>query len=80
VADLWTAAFIVYVAGVLLGLVIVDEPFPARLGVAAAWPLGPIGFVVTITVLLLALALVSPRVALLLAALGAVIWWIWASF
>ena len=70
----------VYLAGVAVGLVAIDARGPARLGLALLWPLGPIAFVVTITVLLLALPIAFPIVgtavlALLIAAL--VIAWKW---
>ena len=55
-----TIALGVYAVGLLLALVLLDEPFPARLGVAACWPLGPISFFAVIVVLLLALPLARP--------------------
>lgn len=78
--DVWTAVLIVYGAGVAIGLVLIDEPFPARLGVAAIWPLGPMAFVVTITVLLLVLPIALPRAAIVLAILAAAFWWLWTRF
>jgi hypothetical protein len=67
--DLVTALATVYVGGLLVGLLTVDESFPGRLVVAAAWPLGPIAFLGVVTVLVLALPIALPRAALALALL-----------
>lgn len=74
-----TIAIGMYAAGLVIGLLVIDEPFPARLGVAAAWPVGPIAFVTVVTVLLLVLPVAMPRVALVLAAVAILVWWIWTT-
>lgn len=42
----------VYVAGVAWGLLAGDAKPAARLGLALAWPLGPLAFVMTVALLL----------------------------
>ena len=56
-ADLCLA---VYVAGVVWGLMVIDAKPAARIALAFAWPLGPIAFAVTITVLLAASLIAFP--------------------
>jgi hypothetical protein len=51
---------VVYVIGVLVGLLAIDARLPARLGLALLWPLGPIAFVVTISILLAASLVAFP--------------------
>ncbi len=41
-----------YALGVLIGVVFTDGPPLTRVGLALAWPLGPLAFVATITFLL----------------------------
>jgi L-ascorbate metabolism protein UlaG (beta-lactamase superfamily) len=52
----------IYLLGVLIGLVRIDAPPLARLGLALLWPVGPIAFVVTIAILLLASLIAFPIV------------------
>lgn len=70
----WDFGFAAYVAGVLWGLLMIDAPAAARLGLAIVWPLGPMAFAVTTTILLAASLIAFPLVgsAILLAAL--VLW------
>ena len=51
---------LVYLAGVVVGVLIIDARGLARLGLALLWPLGPLAFVVTISILLLALPIAFP--------------------
>ena len=51
-----------YVAGVAVGLLRTDARWPARLGLALAWPLGPLAFVATVTILLAASTIAFPVV------------------
>ena len=62
--------FAIYVAGVVWGLIVIDAPPPTKLALAILWPLGPIAFAVTITILLAAALIAFPMfgVAVLLAA------------
>ncbi len=67
-----------YLAGIALVLLIADEPWPARLALAAFWPLSAILFATTVGLLLLALPLARPLagtiVLLTLALLGWLGW------
>ena len=66
-ADLCLA---MYVAGVVWGLIVIDATPAAKIALAIAWPLGPIAFAVTITLLLGASLIAFPvfGIAVLLAA------------
>ncbi len=69
---MWCA--VIYVAGVALGLLMIDaRPIP-RFAIAILWPLGPLAFVVTITILFFASLIAFPAfgVAVLIAAVA---WW-----
>ncbi|MBM2850779.1 MAG: hypothetical protein HW418_3721 [Anaerolineales bacterium] len=71
----WDLGFAVYVAGVVWGLIAIDARPAARLGLALVWPLGPLAFVLTITILLAASLIAYPAFgAAVLAAAGAM-WW-----
>ena len=66
---------VVYVAGVLIALVMSDARPLERVALAALWPLGPIAFIVTLLVLVLASAIAYPVVGVpLLVAIG-FLWW-----
>ena len=67
----WTA---VYAGGVVWGLIKTDTPLLSRIGLALVWPLGPLAFVVTLGVLLVAAAIAFPVFGATLVA-GAAIWW-----
>jgi hypothetical protein len=66
-ADLGLA---IYVAGVVWGLMKIDARPAARIALALAWPLGPMAFAVTITLLLAASLVAFPAfgIAVLMAA------------
>ena len=49
---MWTTLALIYVAGVLWGLVATDARPAARVGLALLWPFGPLAFVVTVTFLI----------------------------
>ena len=66
---------LVYAAGVLIGLTLGQGGLPVRVGLARAWPLGPLAFVVTVTMLLAVAAIVFPAFGVLLAAAAATAWW-----
>jgi hypothetical protein len=51
---------ILYVAGVLIGLVVMRDPWGERLGTALMWPLGPIAFAVVVPMMLIAAAILWP--------------------
>jgi hypothetical protein len=46
-----TLVVAIYLAGVVIGLALVDGRPAVRLGLALLWPLGPLAFVVTLAVL-----------------------------
>ena len=75
---LWDFGFAIYVAGVLWGLLKTDAPVPQRLALALLWPLGPLAFVVTVTMLLIALPVAFPTVGIPLWLAAASMWW-WLS-
>lgn len=66
----------VYVAGVLCGLLVTDARPAERLALALLWPLGPLAFVVTVTLLLAALPVAFPKVGIPLWLAAASIWWL----
>ena len=74
-AALAPAALLVYAAGVLVGIVAGRGRPAVRVGLALAWPLGPLAFVTTVTMLLVAAAIAFPAFGLLLAAAGSFGWW-----
>ena len=68
---------IVYILGVVVGLAVMRDRWPARVATALVWPLGPIAFVVVATILLIASAILWPVPVLGTAsALGALIWFV----
>ena len=71
----WELAGVVYVAGVIWGLVLTDATPLERMMLALVWPLGPIAFVVTIAILLVASAIAFPLVGIpLLATFALAVW------
>ena len=50
----------VYLAGAIVALFVLDAPALPRIGLALLWPLGPIAFVVTISILVAALPIAFP--------------------
>jgi hypothetical protein len=67
----------VYLAGIVIALAVMRDPWPARLGTALVWPLGPLAFVVVVSILLVASAILWPLPVLTGAALlGALGWWL----
>ena len=70
---MWIAT--VYVVGVIIGLLITDGGLAARIGLALAWPLGPLAFLVTVAGLLVVAAIAFPIFGLALAAALGAGWW-----
>jgi hypothetical protein len=68
----------VYVAGVVWGLLMIDAPILPKIGLAAVWPLGPLAFAVTITILIAASVVAFPAVAAAALAAAAAAWWAFA--
>lgn len=74
-SDLWTYAAALYVAGVTWGLIVIDAPRPGvRIGLALLWPLGPLAFVVTLGVLIVAAMIAFPAFGAFVIAAGALAW------
>ena len=69
---------LIYVVGVVAGLIFSDARPLARAGLAVAWPVGPLAFAVVVTGLLLAALYIFPvfGAAVAMAALAG--WWIFA--
>ena len=70
---MWIA--IVYVVGVMIGLLVTDGGLAARIGLALAWPLGPLAFLVTVAGLLVVAAIAFPVFGVALVAAIAAAWW-----
>ena len=64
----------VYGAGVLLALWRTDADWALRILLALLWPLGPVAFGVTISILIAASLIAFPVIGLLVAA-GLLAWW-----
>ena len=61
--------------GVLVGLLATDGSLAARIGLALAWPLGPLAFLATVAGLLVVAAIAFPFFGVALAAAIAAAWW-----
>jgi hypothetical protein len=68
-------ALLIYVLGVVAGLVATDARPLARVGLALAWPIGPIAFAAVISLLLIAALYIFPVFGAVVAALGVASWW-----
>ena len=64
----------VYVVGAVVGLLATDGPPLVRVGLALAWPLGPLAFLLTVTGLLVVAAIAFPIFGAVLAAVAAGCW------
>jgi hypothetical protein len=67
--------FAVYVAGVVWGLLTIDARPAARLGLALLWPLGPLAFALTTTILIAASLIAYPVVGVCVLIAAGVMWW-----
>jgi hypothetical protein len=66
----------IYLTGVVIALSVMRDPWPVRLGTAMVWPLGPLAFLVVISILLIASAVLWPVLVLGGAALLGVLAWL----
>jgi hypothetical protein len=66
--------WLVYGAGVLVGLVLADGRLVTRVSLALLWPLGPAAFVVTVAILVLAAMIAFPLFGLLVTAAAGAAW------
>ena len=67
-------AAIVYLVGVVVGLVCADAHLAHRMTLAVLWPLGLIAFLVTLGVLLVAAVIAFPLFAGALLAASVILW------
>ena len=67
----------IYAAGVAAALWRTDAPAPARLVLSLLWPLGPLAFLLTFTLLVAASLIAFPVVGVVVAS-GALTWWLLA--
>jgi hypothetical protein len=69
--------FLVYLAGVIIGLAVMRDRWPARVVAAMVWPLGPMAFIVVVSIMLIAAAILWPLPILSAgAAIAALAWWL----
>jgi hypothetical protein len=66
----------IYLTGMVIALSVMRDPWPVRLGTAMVWPLGPLAFLVVISILLIASAVLWPVLVLGGAALLGVLAWL----
>jgi hypothetical protein len=66
----------VYVAGALWGLLVTDARPVERISLALLWPVGPLAFVVTVTLLLAALPVAFPKIGIPLWLAAGSLWWL----
>jgi hypothetical protein len=75
--ELWNLGTLLYGLGVVVGLAVMRDPWPARLGTALVWPLGPIAFVVVVSILLVSAVILWPLLLLpFVASVAALAWWL----
>ena len=67
----------IYAVGALIALWRTDANWPTRVALAVLWPLGPLAFLITVSILLAASLIAFPLVAGGIAAVGALaVWWL----
>ncbi len=69
-------AILIYVAGLIAALLFTDARPLARVGLAAAWPIGPAAFVATIALLLAAALVIFPVFGAAVAGVALTAWWL----
>ena len=62
---IWDLAAALYVAGVVWGLFVIDAKPTTKIVLALAWPVGPMAFAVTLTILLAAALIAFPVLGLI---------------
>ena len=58
------AALAVYLLGLVIGVAVMRDRWPARIAISLVWPLGPMAFVVVVSILLVTAALLWPLMIL----------------
>ena len=71
-----SAALFLYIGGVLVGLLLTDGRPAERLALAVLWPLGPLAFIVTVSILLVAAAIAFPVFGVVAVAAAGAAWWL----
>lgn len=71
---MFEVAAAVYLAGVIIGLLVMRDPWAVRVLTAALWPLGIVAFVVVTVILLLAAVYLWPVPMLITFAALAALW------
>ncbi len=67
----------IYAVGVVIALWRTDASWPTRAAVAVLWPLGPLAFLITVSILLVASLIAFPLIAGGVAVIGALtVWWL----
>ena len=66
---------VVYAVGIVIGLLVTDGGPATRIGLAIAWPLGPLAFLVTVAGLLVVAGIAFPIFGVILAAAVGAAWW-----
>jgi hypothetical protein len=70
-------AVTVYVVGVAWGLMVIDARPPHKIALAILWPLGPIAFAVTVTILLAASLVAFPLWGFAVLIVAGLVSWVW---
>ena len=68
----------IYLAGVLLALWRTDAAPLTRMALALLWPIGPLAFVITVSILLAASVIAFPAFGAALVVAGGLAWWAFA--
>ena len=68
---------LIYVLGVLAGLILTDARPLTRVALALAWPIAPLAFVVVVAGLLIAALYIFPAFGAAVVALGGLAGWWW---
>jgi len=74
----WELGIGVYVFGVLCGLLVTDARPVERIALALLWPVGPLAFVVTVTLLLAVLPVAFPKIGIPLWLAAGSLWWLYS--
>jgi hypothetical protein len=52
----------IYLAGVIIGLIVMRDSWGSRIATALSWPLGPLAFVIVVSVMLVVATILWPLV------------------
>ena len=69
-------ATLIYAGGVLVGLARIDAPPRVRTALALLWPIGPVAFLVTIAVLIMASLIAFPVFGAAAVVVTGLAWWL----